>query len=52
MMADRTGDKKLNKEEFQAFLHPEVVSKITLRLNIISYTSRFSSNTVLHYVKT
>lgn len=23
MMADRTGDKKLNKEEFQAFLHPE-----------------------------
>jgi hypothetical protein len=24
MMADRSGDKKLNKEEFQAFLHPEV----------------------------
>jgi hypothetical protein len=30
MLADRSGDKKLNKEEFQAFLHPEVISKLFL----------------------
>jgi hypothetical protein len=28
MLADRSGDKKLNKEEFQAFLHPEVSSRL------------------------